>query len=159
MSKRQICIYQQTGILDLTAIQSLSACHVSPQATLPSPKAHGSHASDAALLAYLLPIQRPSPTKKTPEGQNKVSYLWICQRGTSWNPGCTLSNEPDNSTGAFSSQEKPYLQKPLAEWNQNLCCRGDDTRGKSACKSPRYYSAPISGNSTRYIEQKRVNMK
>lgn len=75
MSKRQICIYRQTGILDLTAIQSLSACHVSPQATLPSSKAHGSHASDEALLAYLLPIQRPSPTKKTPEGQNKVSYL------------------------------------------------------------------------------------
>lgn len=64
MSKRQICIYQQTGILDLTAIQSLSACHVSPRATLPSPKAHGSHASDAALLAYLLPIQRPPPNQK-----------------------------------------------------------------------------------------------
>lgn len=31
MSKRQICIYRQTGILDLTAIQSLSACHVSPE--------------------------------------------------------------------------------------------------------------------------------
>lgn len=131
MSKRQICIYRQTGILDLTAIQSLSACHVSPGATLPSPKAHGSHASDAALLAYLFPIQRPSPTKKTPEGQNKVSYLWMCQHGPSWNPGRTLSNEPDNSTGAFCSQEKWYFQKPLAGWNQNLCCSGGDTGWKA----------------------------
>lgn len=39
MSRRQICIYRQTGILDSTAIQSLSACHVSPGANLPSPKA------------------------------------------------------------------------------------------------------------------------
>lgn len=111
MSKRQICIYRQTGILDLTAIQSLSACHVSPGATLPSPKAHGSHASDAALLAYLFPIQRPSPTKKTPEGQNKVSYLWMCQHGPSWNPGRTLSNEPDNSTGAFSQSREMIPSK------------------------------------------------
>ena len=152
MSKRQICIYQQTGILDLTAIQSLSACHVSPRATAPSPKARGSHASDTALLAYLLPIQRPPPTKKTPEGQNKVSYLWMCQHRTSWNPGCTLSNEPDNSTGAFSSQEKWYLQKALSGWNQKLRCRGDyPRRGGRACKSPRHYPALISGNSTCYI--------
>lgn len=130
MSKRQICIYQQTGILDVTAIQSLSACHVSPRATLPSPKAHGSHASEAALLAYLLPIQRPPPTKKTPEGQNKVSYLWMCQHGTSWNPGCTLSNEPDNSTGAFSSQEKWYLQKHCQDETRSCAAEATKQRGK-----------------------------
>lgn len=155
MSKRQICIYQQTGILDLTAIQSLSACHVSPRATLPSPKAHGSHASEAALLAYLLPIQRPPPTKKTPEGQNKVSYLWMCQHGTSWNPGCTLSNEPDNSTGAFSSQEKWYLQKHCQDETRS-CAEEATVQRESAGKSPRYYPALISGNPTCY---KGVNIK
>lgn len=101
------------------------------RATLPSPRAHGSHESDAALLAYLFPIQRPSPTKKTPEGQNKESYLWMCQHGPSWNPAHTLSNEPDNSTGAFSSQEKWYLQNPLAGWNQNLCSSSGDTGEKA----------------------------
>jgi len=102
------------------------------RATLLSPKAQGSHESDAALLAYLFPIQRPSPTKKTPEGQNRVSYLWMCQHGPSWNPARTLSNEPDNSTGAFSSQEKWYLQKPLAGWNQNLCCSSSNRGGIEA---------------------------
>lgn len=80
-----------------------------------------SHASDAGLLAYLFPIQRPSPTKKTPEGQNKVSYLWMCQHGPYWNPVHTLSDESDKSTGAFSSQEKWYLRKLLVGWNRNLC--------------------------------------
>lgn len=154
MSKRQICIYRQTGILDLTAIQSLSACHVSPGATLPPTKAHGSHASGAALLAYLFPIQRPLPTKKTPEGQNKVSYLWMCQHGPSWNPARTLSNEPDNSTGAFSSQEKWYLQKPLAGWNQKLCYSKGDRGWRGALVNRRGIIQPQLGETPGTLSRK-----
>lgn len=63
-----------------------------------------------------------------------------------------MSNEPDNSTGAFSSQEKWYLQKTLSGWNQKLRCRGYYPRREgSARESPRRYPALISGNSTCYM--------
>lgn len=56
------------------------------------------------------------------------------QHGPSWNPAHTLSNEPDNSTGAFSSQEKWYLQKPVVGWNQKLCCSSDNMGDKKKKK-------------------------
>lgn len=129
MSKRQICIYRQTGILDLTAIQSLSACHVSPEG-------HPAFSQSSRFPCIRrspisLPVSNSKAIVNQKEGQNKVSYLWMCQHGPSWNPAHTLSNEPDNSTGAFSSQEKWYLQKPLAGWNQNLCRNSGDTGGKA----------------------------
>lgn len=157
MSKRQICIYRQTGILDLTAIQSLSACHVSPGATLPSPKAHGSHASDTALLAYLFPIQRPSPTKKTPEGQNKVSYLWMCQHGPPETQRTPWAMSLTTQQGPFPVKRNDTFTN---HWqDETKICSGGNMGRKVLVNRLWYYSVPIRGNSTCYVKYKRVYIK
>lgn len=156
MSKRQICIYQQTGILDLTAIQSLSACHVSPEghrAFSQSPQFSWIRPSPISLpVSNSKAITNQKDARRTKQG---VIFMDVSARAL-LKPSSHLEQWAwQLNRGLLQSREMiPSKKKKKSWWDETRSCSSGNRRGRkeSAHKLHWYYSAPIRGNSTCYTE-------